>query len=77
MNTAAEEVMKEFRDIRIAYGQSDEFNFVFDKESKIYGTFTNDFTMFVKDAVVLKWFRLWCHALREITFDSGKPILET
>lgn len=38
MNAAAQNVMQEFREIRIAFGQSDEFNFVFDKMTEIYGT---------------------------------------
>ncbi|KAJ3223948.1 tRNA-histidine guanylyltransferase 1-like [Clydaea vesicula] len=35
-NLAAMKVMEEFQDIRIAYGQSDEYSFVFDKNCKIY-----------------------------------------
>lgn len=38
MNASAIAVMEEFREIPIAYGQSDEFNFVFHKNTQLYGT---------------------------------------
>eukprot|EP00803_Ostreobium_quekettii_P007064 evm.model.scf_1407.1 EVM.evm.TU.scf_1407.1 scf_1407:1527-6227(+) len=37
MDTAAKEVMLEFRDVRIAYGESDEYSFVFSKDTQLYG----------------------------------------
>lgn len=36
MSKAAETVMEEFKDIVIAYGQSDEYSFVFKKNSNVY-----------------------------------------
>jgi len=36
MNSAATEVMKSFTDIVVAYGQSDEYSFVFKKSSKVF-----------------------------------------
>ena len=36
MNTAAAMVMSDFRDIVIAYGQSDEYSFVFKKDTMLY-----------------------------------------
>ena len=36
MNAAAQHVMNEFRDIVIAYGQSDEYSFVFRKKTESY-----------------------------------------
>lgn len=36
MDACAEAVMKEFGDIRIAFGQSDEFSFVFHKHTTLY-----------------------------------------
>ncbi|XP_017474903.1 PREDICTED: probable tRNA(His) guanylyltransferase [Rhagoletis zephyria] len=36
MNTAAVSVMEEFRDITLAYGQSDEYSFVFRKETNVF-----------------------------------------
>ena len=36
MNKAAKEVMKNFSDIVIAYGDSDEFSFVFRKSAKVF-----------------------------------------
>ncbi|TMW39622.1 hypothetical protein DOY81_015298 [Sarcophaga bullata] len=36
MNNAAQTVMEEFRDIVISYGQSDEYSFVFRKETNVF-----------------------------------------
>lgn len=36
MSKAAETVMEEFKDIVLAYGQSDEYSFVFKKSTNIY-----------------------------------------
>lgn len=36
MSKAAECVIKEFNDIIIAYGQSDEYSFVFRRETDVY-----------------------------------------
>ncbi|XP_046437172.1 probable tRNA(His) guanylyltransferase isoform X2 [Daphnia pulex] len=36
MNKAATSVMEEFKDICLAYGQSDEYSFVFRKETQVY-----------------------------------------
>ena len=36
MSKAAETVMEEFKDIVIAYGQSDEYSFVFKKNTNVY-----------------------------------------
>lgn len=37
MTRAAQAVMGDFSDIVLAYGQSDEYSFVFHKHCKIYG----------------------------------------
>ena len=37
MNSAASAVMDAFPDVRVAFGESDEFSFVFDKKTEIYG----------------------------------------
>jgi tRNA(His) guanylyltransferase len=36
MNKSAESVLSEFSDIVLAYGQSDEFSFVFKKDTTAY-----------------------------------------
>ena len=36
MSKAAETVMEEFKDIVLAYGQSDEYSFVFKKTTNVY-----------------------------------------
>ena len=33
----SQEVLREYRDIRIAFGQSDEYSFVFQKHTELYG----------------------------------------
>ena len=35
---AVQAVMEEFSDIRIAFGESDEYSFVFNKKTNVYGT---------------------------------------
>ena len=37
MDDAAKEVLREFPDVRIAFGQSDEYSFVLQKDTSIYG----------------------------------------
>jgi len=37
MNKAAKFVMKSFSEIFVAYGQSDEYSFVFRREAQLYG----------------------------------------
>ena len=36
MNKAAKEVMKKFTEVVLAYGQSDEYSFVFKKNAKLF-----------------------------------------
>ena len=36
MTRAAQNVMEDFKDIVIAYGQSDEYSFIFHKSTNIY-----------------------------------------
>lgn len=38
MNAAAAAVLEDFKDVQIAYGQSDEFSFVFHKDMELYST---------------------------------------
>ncbi|KAJ3276110.1 tRNA-histidine guanylyltransferase 1-like [Terramyces sp. JEL0728] len=59
MNACAMEVMKEFNDIILAYGQSDEYSFVFPRETTLYGRReakieTNLVSLFTS-AFVFKW----------------------
>ncbi|KAJ3258063.1 tRNA-histidine guanylyltransferase 1-like [Boothiomyces macroporosus] len=59
MNACAIEVMKEFNDIILAYGQSDEYSFVFPRETALYGRReakieTNLVSLFTS-AFVFKW----------------------
>ena len=37
MDQAAKEVLREFGEIRLAFGESDEYSFVFYKHTKLYG----------------------------------------
>ena len=36
MNRAAAKVMEEFKDICVAFGQSDEYSFIFKKDTRVY-----------------------------------------
>ena len=42
MDDAAKEVLREFPDVRIAFGQSDEYSFVLHKDTSIYGEAKQD-----------------------------------
>ncbi len=37
MDQAAKEVLREFGEIRLAFGESDEYSFVFYKHTNLYG----------------------------------------
>lgn len=41
MDNSAKEVLNEFGDVRIAFGESDEYSFVFYKHTKIYGMYNS------------------------------------
>ncbi|XP_055390131.1 probable tRNA(His) guanylyltransferase [Condylostylus longicornis] len=59
MSHAAINVMKEFRDIILAYGQSDEYSFVFRKETEIYNRRSSKLLSYVtsifSSAYVYNW----------------------
>ena len=59
MNACAEHVMKEFTDVVISYGQSDEYSFVFRRQTDLYGRrsakiATNVVSLFAS-SYVFKW----------------------
>ena len=59
MNACAEHVMKEFTDVVISYGQSDEYSFVFRRQTDLYGRrsakiATNVVSLFAS-TYVFKW----------------------
>ncbi|CAG9460533.1 unnamed protein product [Pedinophyceae sp. YPF-701] len=59
MNDAACAVMEEFGDIRLAYGESDEYSFVLHKDTKLYGRRASKITSLVvscfASAFVMGW----------------------
>ncbi|XP_015126659.1 probable tRNA(His) guanylyltransferase [Diachasma alloeum] len=59
MNSAAVAVMDEFKEIAIAYGQSDEYSFVFKKDTQLYSRRENKLLTYVNSlfasAYVFNW----------------------
>mmetsp|Transcript_41481 Transcript_41481/g.98288 ORF Transcript_41481/g.98288 Transcript_41481/m.98288 type:complete len:184 (-) Transcript_41481:1471-2022(-) len=59
MNSCAQAVMSEFGDIRLAYGESDEFSFVLHKLCRLYGRraskLVSVITSFFTSNFVFKW----------------------
>ncbi|GAQ82879.1 tRNAHis guanylyltransferase [Klebsormidium nitens] len=59
MEAAAKAVTEEFADIMLAYGQSDEYSFVFHKDTDIYNRRTSKFSTLIASLFtshfVLKW----------------------
>ena len=80
MNTAAVAVMEEFRDIVLAYGQSDEFSFVFRKETQVFkrreAKLLSYVTSLFTSAYVLNWSQWLPHKCLEYApcFD-GRVVL--
>ena len=59
MNACAEHVMNEFTDVVISYGQSDEYSFVFRRQTDLYGRraakITTNIVSLFASAYVFKW----------------------
>ncbi|KAK9811954.1 hypothetical protein WJX73_002862 [Symbiochloris irregularis] len=63
MDRAAQEVMHEFRDIRIAFGESDEYSFVFHKHTALYGRRASKLLSLVVSLFTAAYVRFWPHCL--------------
>lgn len=59
MNKAALTVMEEFKDIVVAYGQSDEYSFVLKKDAELYNRRSSKITTYINSlftsAYVINW----------------------
>ncbi|XP_053948524.1 probable tRNA(His) guanylyltransferase [Anastrepha ludens] len=69
MSTAAVAVMEEFRDIILAYGQSDEYSFVFRKETNVFNRRAAKLLTYVTSLFTSAYVFNWC------TLMHSKPLL--
>ena len=87
MDAAAAEVMQHFPDIRIAYGESDEYSFVFHKLCSLYGRRASKLTSLVASLFAAAFVRLWpqqfpdtalratpCFDARAVCYPSDKVV---
>ncbi|WPT14432.1 Putative tRNA(His) guanylyltransferase [Picochlorum sp. SENEW3] len=59
MNAAAVAVMKEFPDIRVAFGESDEYSFVFHKDAVLYGRRASKIISLITSCFSVSYVRMW------------------
>uniref|UniRef100_A0A7S0URY5 tRNA(His) guanylyltransferase n=1 Tax=Polytomella parva TaxID=51329 RepID=A0A7S0URY5_9CHLO len=59
MDACASELMKEFADIRLAYGESDEYSFVLDKDATLYGRRSSKIVSVLTSCFSSNYVRLW------------------
>ncbi|XP_073828472.1 probable tRNA(His) guanylyltransferase [Musca autumnalis] len=59
MNNAAQTVMEEFRDIIISYGQSDEYSFVFRKETNVFNRRSSKLLSYVTSLFTSSYVMNW------------------
>lgn len=59
MNNAAQTVMEEFRDILISYGQSDEYSFVFRKETDVFNRRSSKLLSYVTSLFTSSYVMNW------------------
>jgi tRNA(His) guanylyltransferase len=59
MDAAALEVMQAFAEIRLAYGESDEYSFVFAKDSKLYDRRASKLSSLVVSLFSASYVRQW------------------
>lgn len=65
MNNAAQTVMEEFRDIIISFGQSDEFSFVFRKETNIFNRRLSKLLSYVTSLFTSSYVLNWANWMEE------------
>lgn len=61
MNNAAVAVMQEFRDISISYGQSDEYSFVFHKNTEVFNRRSSKILSYVNSLFTSAYVYNWSH----------------
>lgn len=59
MDEAAKAVVSEFQDIRLAFGESDEYSFVFSKSCELYGRRASKLTSLVASLFSSAYVRFW------------------
>lgn len=59
MDNSAKEVLNEFGDVRIAFGESDEYSFVFYKHTKIYGRRSSKLVSLVTSCFTGNYVKHW------------------
>ncbi|XP_012162852.1 probable tRNA(His) guanylyltransferase isoform X2 [Ceratitis capitata] len=67
MNIAAVAVMEEFRDIILAYGQSDEYSFVFRKETNVFNRRASKLLSYVTSLFTSSYVYNWMHCMSKKT----------
>lgn len=83
MNRAALLVMQEYRDIVLAYGESDEYSFVFRKETEIYNRRKYKITSYVNSLFTSSYVFFWKQYFGDIkllyppSFDSRVVLYPT
>ncbi|GMH40928.1 hypothetical protein BSKO_08832 [Bryopsis sp. KO-2023] len=66
MDECAKELMKEFQDIRIAFGQSDEYSFVLAKDTNLYGRRAMKIVSTMTSCFSSNYVRLWSKFLPDV-----------
>ncbi|KAK9820495.1 hypothetical protein WJX72_010876 [[Myrmecia] bisecta] len=69
MDACAKEVMREFGDIRIAYGESDEYSFIFHKSTHMYGRRSSKLVALTVSCFTGNYVRLWPQYLPNVTLQ--------
>lgn len=79
MNRAAVAVMKEFKDIVISYGESDEYSFVIRKDTELYNRRTSKFSSYINSlfsaSYVFFWKDYFKEQLKQIPCFDSRVIL--
>lgn len=70
MDAAAVEVLKQFPTVRLAYGESDEFSFVFGKDCQLYNRRASKLTSLVVSLFSASYVRLWPDHLPNTALQS-------
>uniref|UniRef100_A0A6U1IC41 tRNA(His) guanylyltransferase n=2 Tax=Tetraselmis chuii TaxID=63592 RepID=A0A6U1IC41_9CHLO len=70
MNACAMAVMEEFGDIRIAYGESDEYSFAFHKTCTLYGRRASKLVSLVTSCFTANYALLWPKYFEDVPLQS-------
>lgn len=70
MDAAAQAVMVDFPDIRIAFGESDEYSFALHKDTQVYGRRASKLISLITSSFTGNYIRLWPEFLPDIKLQS-------